>query len=1007
MLEPQKPQTCHLLAIEDRQGKRIVPLEAATYSLGRDSTNSVVLYSNLISRQHALLLRVTASESTAYSFRIIDGNLQGKRSTNGLRINGQRCFSHNLKHGDLIVFGGDVRVRYYAVCNLSEAELLKSCPIDEPLPSLVNPFETLLGADPEPENFTEAGLVRLASFPELIPIPILEIDLAGTITYLNPVAVMQFPTIQAVGLLHPILVGLLSTVQNGREKFFVREVTVGAKVFEQSVHYIAESDLIRSYIVNITERKKAEAALRQAEEKYRSIFENAVAGIFQTTLNGSYSTANPMLASIYGYKSPEDLMSHVTEIGQQLYVDPNRRAEFMGLVQVQGAVWNFESQVYCKDRRVIWIAENARATYDASGQLVGYEGTVVDITVAKCLEAERQRSEAELRQRDSLLQGVAAATNYLLTDTDYATAIARALTTLGEATGVDRVFICENHPHPLTREIATSIRFEWTQQTVEPKLRAVDWQNQPYSVSMGRWYSTLAMGKSVSGVAEEFPEPERQILKHANVLAVLMVPILLQEQFWGYIGFDDCQTARQWSNSETSILFTMAASISGALQRQQAEEKIRYHALHDRLTGLPNRTLFGDRLVVSLLNAQRSGEMLAVMFLDLDRFKTINDTLGHTVGDLLLQRVTERLTSCLREGDTIARWGGDEFTLLLPQISSPEDAAKSAQRIVEALKPPFRLEEHELYITSSIGIALYPLGGEDDQTLLRNADVALYRAKELGRNNYQFYTTGLNAKASELLTLESRLYQALERSELLVYYQPQVNINTWEVIGMEALVRWQHPEVGIISPNTFIPLAEENGLIIPIGEWVLQTACAQNKAWQDQGLPPLNVAVNLSSRQFQQPHLAQTVQRILTETGLEPRFLELEITESIAMQNIELTHTILRDLQQLGVRVALDDFGTGYSSLSYLKKFPFDMIKIDQSFVQDLTADPKDMAIITAAIALGRKLDLSVVAEGVETEAQLNLLRSLHCEEVQGYFFSKPLSCEHATQLLQAKQLKG
>lgn len=974
--------------------------------MGRDSANSIVLYSNVVSRQQAILLRMTTPKTARYLFRIIDGNLQGKRSTNGLSVNGKRCFSHNLRHGDVVVFSGDVKATYYASSDLANTERLTVCKAEDLsglLSNLSDPFGTLIESSSGLENSSEAALVRLASFPELSSNPILEIDLAGTITYLNPAAVVQFPDIRAAKLQHPILARLVSAVRGNQEKFFVREVEVGHKVFEQSVHWISESDLIRSYLVDITEHKRVEAALRQAEEKYRGIFENAVEGIFQTTPSGRYLTANPMLARIYGYKSPEELVTHVTDIERQLYVEPNRRNEFLHLVH-RGDVWDFQSQVYRKDREVIWIAENARATYNPGGQLLGYEGTVVDITVAKRLEAERQRSQAELHKRDSLLQGVAKATNYLLSDNDYEAAIAKVLRTLGEAAGVDRVFIGENHPHSLSGETAMSIRFEWTQAV--PKFNATGWQNQPYSKGLMRWYNTLRVGKSVSGMTQEFPEPERQILEPTGVLATLIVPILVEDQFWGYIGFDDCHATRQWSNSEESILFAMVTSISGALQRQQTEETIRYQALHDLLTGLPNRILFGDRLTISLLNARRSSKILAVMFLDLDRFKTINDSLGHTVGDQLLQRVTERLTGCLREGDTVARWGGDEFTLLLPQISCPKDAAKSAQRVVEALKPPFNLDGHELYITSSVGIALYPYAGEDSQTLLKSADGALYRAKELGRNNYQFYSAALNAKASELLTLESRLHQALERQELLVYYQPQVNITTGEVIGMEALVRWQHPEIGMISPATFVPIAEKNGLIIPIGKWVLRTACAQNKAWQDQGLAPLSVAVNISVRQFQQSDLVETVIGILAETGLEPCFLELEITESIAMLDVEFTYGMLRNLQRLGIRIALDDFGTGYSSLSYLKKFPFDVIKIDQSFVRDLSADSKDMAVITAAIAIGRQLKLSVVAEGVETEAQLNFLRSLHCEEGQGYFFSQPLSSDGATKLLQAEQLK-
>ena len=441
-------------------------------------------------------------------------------------------------------------------------------------------------------------------------------------------------------------------------------------------------------------------------------------------------------------------------------------------------------------------------------------------------------------------------------------------------------------------------------------------------------------------------------------------------------------------------------SFRDVTERARTEDKIRYQALHDLLTGLPNRMLFNDRLALALVNAARHQGMLCVMFMDLDRFKTINDTLGHNFGDQLLQDVAKRLTYCLRESDTVARWGGDEFTLLLPQIIDADEVAKIAQRILETLKAVFSLKEHQLHITNSIGIALYPHDGKDAETLLKNADVALYRAKEQGRNNYQFYTSTMNSKASELLSLENSLHHALEQGEFVVHYQPQVNINTWEITRMEALLRWQHLTLGLVAPEVFIPLAEENGLIVSIGESVLRTACTQNKAWQDMGLSPLRVAVNLSARQFQQQNLVAMVARVLAETGLLPHFLELEITETTVMQDVDFTRTILNQLQQMGICIAIDDFGTGYSSLSYLKKFPLHTIKIDGSFIRDLGVDPHDQAITSAVIALGRGLNLSVVAEGVETKEQLDCLLSLQCEEMQGNFFSCSLSVENATELL-------
>ena len=438
--------------------------------------------------------------------------------------------------------------------------------------------------------------------------------------------------------------------------------------------------------------------------------------------------------------------------------------------------------------------------------------------------------------------------------------------------------------------------------------------------------------------------------------------------------------------------------------RKRSEEMLKYQAFHDLLTGLPNRTLFNEHLATALANAERNGHPMAVMFLDLDRFKKINDTLGHAIGDKLLQDFSERLQQCIRAGDTVARWGGDEFTILLPTISNAEEAAQISKRIISAMKPAFELEEHELYITTSVGIALYPQDGKDGGTLLRNADAALYRTKEQGRNNYQFYSPNLNFQASVLLKLENHLHHALERGELSVHYQPQVKISDRKILGVEALLRWDHREFGNISPDKFIPLAEETGLIIPIGEWVLETACAQNRAWQVAGLPPVKISVNLSPRQFQDPHLVSRVGRILAKTGLEAKWLELEITESTIMQNVELARQSLHELLEMGVHISMDDFGTGYSSLGYLKKFPFHTLKIDRSFVRELHKNPADLAIIAAVIALGAGLNLRVIAEGVETQQQLQLLQGLKCEEMQGSFFSPPVKAEAVTELL-AKHL--
>ncbi len=429
-------------------------------------------------------------------------------------------------------------------------------------------------------------------------------------------------------------------------------------------------------------------------------------------------------------------------------------------------------------------------------------------------------------------------------------------------------------------------------------------------------------------------------------------------------------------------------------ERKRAEETIQQMAYYDMLTGLPNRTLLNDRLTLELAHAHRNRHMLAVLFLDLDRFKDINDTLGHSVGDQLLRRVAGRLTQCVRGDDTVARLGGDEFIVLLPALKYTEDAAKVAQKVLDSLKQPMTLGGRELYVTTSVGVALYPNDGTSVDTLLKNADAAMYHAKEQGKDNWQPYTSELHVNTSERLALEHNLRSALERKELVVHYQPQVNVNTGGVVGVEALVRWRHREKELIYPNEFISLAEDTGLIVPIGEWILRTACVQNKNWQDAGLPKVHVSVNLSARQFQQKNLVEMVDRVLRETGLEHRFLVLEITEGTAMHNVEVTAGKLRQLKELFVQVAIDDLGTGYSSLGYLKRFPIDRLKIDRSFVCDVTEDTNDGAIVTAIIAMAKSLKLKVLAEGVETEGQLAFLKKLQCDEMQGYLFGGPVSAE-------------
>ena len=435
-------------------------------------------------------------------------------------------------------------------------------------------------------------------------------------------------------------------------------------------------------------------------------------------------------------------------------------------------------------------------------------------------------------------------------------------------------------------------------------------------------------------------------------------------------------------------------------QNKQTQEKLNHLAYHDALTDLPNQVLFKDRLKQAIALSRRNDQLQAVLLLNLDRFKTINDSLGYTAGDRLLQSVAQRLTSCVRESDTVARFGGDEFAILLTQIPRAQDAANVARAIKQALDQAFLFEDQEIFVSSSIGISLYPQDGRDTGGLLKTAGVALDRAKAQGGNLFQFYTAGGTTRALKQLVLESNLRTGLERNEFIVQYQPQVDVRGFHLVGMEALVRWQHPSLGLLYPNEFVPLAEDNGLIIALGEWVMRTACAQSMSWQDAGLTPLTLSVNFSARQFQRPTFITDVARILKDTNLDPRWLELELTESSIMKDPEEAIEKLHELKLMGIKVAVDDFGTGYSSLNYLKRFPIDTLKIDKSFVSDVCKDPHDTAIVRAVIQLGHALDLTVIAEGVETKEQLQYLSALECDVLQGFLFSKALSASAFEELL-------
>lgn len=706
---------------------------------------------------------------------------------------------------------------------------------------------------------------------------------------------------------------------------------------------------------------------------------------------------------------------------------------------------------------------------------------------------EFKQASEQLEQRDRLLEGVARATNQLLTAPKRDRSIELALEALGLAMDVDRAYVFENHDDPTTGEHLMSQRWEWARNEIAPQIDNPELQNLSYDAICPRWYETLSQGEAIAGFVREFPATERAILEPQQIQSILVVPIAIEGKFWGFVGFDHCTRQQQWSETDKSILKAAAASIGGAIARQEAEEKLaalnaqleamveertaklkeandrlraeiaekakieeqlRYNAFHDALTGLPNRTLFREELRQALEKAKETPNYLfAVLFLDLDRFKAINDSLGHYVGDRLLVEIAERLRKTLavrphsfrRNEHTIARLGGDEFAILLKDIRALRTARRVAERIHACVSRPFFLEGQELFTSVSIGITLSSRGYERPEDLLRDADIVMYRAKALGRSRHEVFDTAMHDRVVRLLKLENDLRRALSEGDkrsdrsrfsltpvptdpiyvaegssvnpqspelffrpekpplsFTLHYQPIVSLTTGRIEGFEALVRWYHPEMGLVSPNEFISIAEETGLILPLGEWVLREACEQLSQWRDRFSHafPLTVAVNLSGRQFCRADTISQIDRILAETGLDGSMLKLEITESAIMDNADLATEMLLQLKERNINLCMDDFGTGYSSLSYLHRFPLDTLKIDRSFINRIGVEGEKSEIVTTIISLAQDLGMDTIAEGIETQIQLERLQSLGCTMGQGYFFSPPIDGRSATQLL-------
>jgi len=688
------------------------------------------------------------------------------------------------------------------------------------------------------------------------------------------------------------------------------------------------------FVQDMSERKRADAALRQSEERFRRVFEvTPVVMSVTRERDFTFVDLNEAFCELTGWRRDEAIGR--TDLDLDMWPNVEERAEMIEQLLARGAFHNVEWRLRTRTgelRHILGSAERMRLADEPCILLVGQ-----DIS-------ERRRADEQMRKLSSALEQTAEAV--MITD----------------------------------------------------RRGVVEYVNPAFELITGYTRNEVIGGKpSIVKSGRQGMEFYRQLWRTISSGEVFS-EVFVNKRKDGSLFYEE-KTITPLKNQVGEITHYVSTG-HDITERMQTQEQLRFLAHHDALTELPNRTLLLDRLKQALARVRRGNRRLAVLFLDIDRFKNINDTLGHDIGDQLLQDMSQRLRSCLRDGDTVARFGGDEFVVLLDDLGSVTDVTGIAQKIIEILKPPFIVGDATLHVTASIGVSLFPNDGEDSGTLLKNADTAMYRAKDLGRNNYQFYSADMSARAFERLTLENSLRHALEREQFTLYYQPQIDVRSGEIVGAEALLRWQHPEFGLVAPADFVPLLEETGLIMQVGEWVLRRACQQLRQWLDAGHTTLRVALNLSSRQFNDRHLAYLVERILKETGVPPASVELELTEGLIMQQTRTTMDILAALNHTGIRLGLDDFGTGYSSLSYLRRFPLDTLKIDRSFVLDIPKDPDDMAITQAIIMMGRSLKLDLVAEGVETVEQRDFLLNQGCPIMQGHLFGHPMPVKDFDEML-------
>ncbi len=720
---------------------------------------------------------------------------------------------------------------------------------------------------------------------------------------------------------------------------FPVEITANYMAFEGQEYSFA-------FARDITERKRAAEEIQDSSEQIRLLLDSIPEAVYGIDLNGKCTFCSPSCLQILGYQDASELLGrNMHEVMHHTRADgtpyPVEECHIFEAFRV-GHGTHIEDEVVWRRDGTSFPAEYWSHPMHRGGTLVGAVVTFIDIT-------ERVRTHEALRESEER----------------YRLLFQRNMAGIFRTTPEGRVLECN---------------------PAAAHLFGCDSPEEFTSLSMMNFYDSLS----------DRDELMRKL--HSN------------KSLTNYeMRFRRKNGEYAWAMLNMSLIDGNAGAesyVEGTFvditERKVAEERVQSLAYYDALTGLPNRTLLRDRLSQALAMASRQKHKVALLFLDLDRFKIINDSLGHSVGDVLLQQVAERLKKCARAQDTIARLGGDEFLIVLTNQKDTPDVAVAAERFMDAMTAGFDVQGHSLSVSCSLGISIFPEHGSDSEALIKNADAAMYSAKDRGRNNIQFFTADMNVQAVERLTLENGLRLALDRKEFFLVYQPQMEISTGKIIGLEALLRWKHPELGLVPPDEFIRIAENSGLIMPIGEWVLRTACTQAQKWQQEGLPPVVVAVNVSAVQFRQECFPTTIRRVLEETGLPPQYLELELTESLLLSNADVMFSVFKQLTAMGLSLAIDDFGTGYSSLSYLKHYPVSRLKIDRSFIRDVAANPDDAAIATAIISMAKSLNLKVIAEGVENEADMSFLREHHCDEIQGYYFSKPLAAEDAARKLRS-----